>query len=125
MDNKIKESMDKLLNEKKVVSVVDVFIDIGILNIKDYEKWRKGQIDYLERVCRGNLNKLSKIIDEIFKYAKDKNLKVSTSFYRKYGKGKKTKLRFSKFGKERGREKIFNCIYWLWKNNEREKKIRY
>ena len=71
MDNKIKESMDKLLNEKKVVSVVDVFIDIGILNIKDYEKWRKGQIDYLERVCRGNLNKLSKIIDEIFKYAKD------------------------------------------------------
>ena len=35
MDNKIKESMDKLLNEKKVVSVVDVFIDIGILNIKD------------------------------------------------------------------------------------------
>ena len=38
MDNKIKESMDKLLNEKKVVSVVDVFIDIGILNIKDYEK---------------------------------------------------------------------------------------
>ena len=78
---------------------------------KNYEKWRKGQIDYLERVCRGNLNKLSKIIDEIFKYAKDKNLKVSTSFYRKYGKGKKTKLRFSKFGKERGREKIFNCIY--------------
>ena len=60
---KIRSSMSELLYKKKVVSVVDVFIDLGILDVKDYEKWRKGQIDYLERVFKGSLGKLSKTID--------------------------------------------------------------
>ena len=110
---KIESSMSKLLYEKKVVSVVDVFIDLGILDVKDYEKWRKGQIDYLERVCKGSLGKLSKTIDDIFKYAREKNLKISSTYYKKWGKGRKMKLRFSKYGKERNREKVFMCIFKL------------
>lgn len=96
---KIRNSMDKQIREKRFATIVDTFIDIGILEKLDYEKWRKGQILYLEKVCKANLNKLSEIIKEIYKYSKELDLKESFTFYKKYGKGK-VKLRFSKSGQD-------------------------
>lgn len=68
---RIKNSMDKQIEEKGFATVVDTFIDIGILEKLHYEKWRKGQVLYLEKVCKVNLNKLSEIIKEIYKYSED------------------------------------------------------
>ncbi len=96
---KIRNSMDNQINEKGFATVVDTFIDIGILNKQNYEKWRKGQIVYLEKVCKGNLNKLSETLKEIYKYSKEIDLKENFTFYKKYGKGK-VKLRFSKSGQD-------------------------
>lgn len=96
---RIRNSMDKQIEEKGFVTVVDTFIDIGILEKLHYEKWRKGQVLYLEKVCKVNLNKLSEIIKEIYKYSKELDLKESFTFYKKYGKGK-VKLRFSKSGQD-------------------------
>lgn len=96
---RIRKSMDNQLKEKGLATVVDTFIDIGILDKLNYEKWRKGQVLYLEQVCKGNLNKLSEIIKEIYKYSKELDLKESFTFYKKYGKGK-VKLRFSKSGQD-------------------------
>lgn len=95
----IRNSMDKQIEEKGFATVVDTFIDIGILEKLHYEKWKKGQVLYLEKVCKVNLNKLSQIIDEIYKYSKELDLKESFTFYKKYGKGK-VKLRFSKSGQD-------------------------
>lgn len=94
---KIRNSMDNQINEKGFATVVDTFIDIGILEKLHYEKWRKGQVLYLEKVCKVNLYKLSEIIKEIYEYSKELDLKESFTFYKKYGKGK-VKLRFSKSG---------------------------
>lgn len=96
---RIRKSMDNQLKEKGLATVVDTFIDIGILDKPNYEKWKKGQVLYLEQVCKGNLNKLSEIIKEIYKYSKELDLKESFTFYKKYGKGK-VKLRFSKSGQD-------------------------
>ena len=96
---RIRKSMDNQLIEKGFVTVVDTFIDIGILDKSNYEKWKKLQVSYLEQICKGNLNKLSEIIREIYKYSKELNLKESFTFYKKYGKGKE-KLRFSKSGQD-------------------------
>ena len=96
---KIRNLMDKQIKEKGFATVVDTFIDIGVLEKLHYEKWRKGQVVYLEQVCKGNLNKLSEIIKEIYKYSKELDLKESFTFYKKYGKGK-VKLRFSKSGQD-------------------------
>ncbi len=96
---KIEKSVDNQIKENGFVSIVNTFMDIGILDKLDYERWRKGEVLYLEKVCKGNLNKLSKIIEEICRYSKQLGLKESFTYYKKYGKGK-VKLQFSKSGQD-------------------------
>ena len=117
---KIRSSMNKLLYEKEVVSVVDIFIDLDILSKKDYEDWRFGRINYLERVCKGSLHKLSDTVSEIFKYAREKDLKITTTVYKKWGKGKKTTLRFTKYGKQ-SIEKRYSSNF-MYKNDKKVRK---
>src|SRR5216683_4044437 len=40
-------------------SSIDVLVGIGWLDAKKVEEWRRGQIDYLERVVQGNLPRIS------------------------------------------------------------------
>jgi hypothetical protein len=80
-----------------------VLIDLGVLSPADLERWRFGKIDYLERVCKVNLKKLSFIMKEVRAYARKNELSASWTFYKQWGrKGKKPviKLRFSKHGDE-------------------------
>lgn len=85
---------------------VDVLMDIGILPKQKYEDWRFGKVDYLERVCTANLNKLSSVLHQMRVYAKRADLKPSFCYYKRWGvkkkggQGKKPviPLRFSKSG---------------------------
>ena len=87
---------------------MDVLMDLEILSKVNYERWRNGQVPYLEKVCNINLKKLSTILHEMRVYAKKGNLKSSPCVYKKWavkkknGQGKKPviKLRFSKSGSE-------------------------
>jgi hypothetical protein len=97
---KVHSAVYHLIKEKGVASPVDVFISIGVLSKDDYERWRFGKVDFLERVCNMNLHKLSVINHEIRSYAQKHELKPSWTAYNKWGKGNKTRLRFSKFGNE-------------------------
>ena len=99
-----------LIKDKGVASPTDVLISIGTLSKEDYEKWRNGKIDYLERVCKVNLRKLSFINHEIRVYAQKHDLKPSWTAYNKWGKGNKTRLRFSKSGDENV-EKLYATHY--------------
>lgn len=96
---KIRSAINQQLQINQAISVVDIFAKVGIIEKEHYEKWRKGQIPYLEKICKGNLTKINSTINEIFKYAKELNLKSSWTYFKKYGKGK-IKLRFSKSGNE-------------------------
>ena len=101
------------LQKDGVASPVQVLMDLGILSAEDYESWRFGSVDYLERVCRVNLHKLTFIMKEIRAYARKNNLKASWTFYKQWGrKGKKpsVKLRFSKSGDE-NIEKMYATQY--------------
>jgi len=99
---KVHNSMYRQLQKDGVASPVGVLMDLGILSKEDYERWRFGKVDYLERVCKINLHKLSFIMKEVRAYARKNNLKPSWTFYKRWGrKGKDTiKLRFSKSGQE-------------------------
>ena len=85
---------------------VDVLMDVGYLSKQDYENWRYGRVDYLERVCKVNLSKLSLIMREIRAYGKRAGLKPSFCYYKRWGtkkingQGRKPviPLRFSKSG---------------------------
>ena len=56
---------------------VDVLMDVGYLSRQDYENWRYGRVDYLERVCKANLSKLSLVMREMRSYAAKAGLKPS------------------------------------------------
>ncbi|CAI3303195.1 hypothetical protein CIRMBP1231_00566 [Enterococcus cecorum] len=73
-------------------------MEIGVLTKQNYEAWRFGKVSYLEKACTCNLNKLTKILKQIYKYAQKNALKPSVSQYRLWGK-KGKELRFSKSGR--------------------------
>lgn len=103
---KVNSAMYHLIKEKGVASPAEVLISIGALSKEDYERWLFGGVDFLERVCKINLRKLSLVNKEIRAYARKYALKHSWTFYKRWGKNKKantrsaTKLRFSKSGDE-------------------------
>lgn len=99
---KVHNSMYQQLKKDGVAVPVQVLMDVGVLAEKDYDNWRFGRVDYLERVCKVNLHKLAHIMKEVRAYARKNSLKPSWTFYKQWGrKGKPTvKLRFSKSGDE-------------------------
>ena len=97
---KVHSAVYALVRDKGFASPADVLISIGVISKADYENWRFGRVDYLERVCKVNLRKLSVVNREIRAYAKQHNLKPSWTDYRKWGKGENIRLRFSKSGDE-------------------------
>ena len=105
---KVHNSMYQQIKNNGMATPVQVLMDLGCLSKADYENWRFGRVDYLERVCKVNLHKLSFIMKHVRAYARKNNLKPSWTFYKQWGrKGKKpaVKLRFSKYndeGVERG-----------------------
>lgn len=101
LEKKIKSLVHSLAYEKGYVCSVDLFLKLEILSKEDYDSWRFGKIEYLEKVCKTNLHKLSFINKTLRLEAKEINLENSWNFYKKYGKGFTTKLRFSKSGDEK------------------------
>ena len=98
--NKIKLIGKEIIEEKGYLSSIDVLLKLEYLSQKDYENWRLGKVEYLEKVCGINLKKLSTINKTIKEISGEWNLKKSWTAYNKYGKGKKIRLRFSKSGNE-------------------------
>ena len=103
---KVNASMYQQCQRRGYAAPVDVLMDIGILPKQKYEDWRFGKVDYLERVCTANLNKLSSVRHQMRVYAKKADLKPSFCYYKRWGvkkkggQGKKPviPLRFSKSG---------------------------
>ncbi len=98
LKKKVRKTAGQLVHDKGYVSPVDLLMAMDRLDPKSYEDWRRGRIPYLEKVCNGNLSKLSIIIRELAAFALDSGLKPSFVAYKKWGKGKKIQLRFSKSG---------------------------
>ena len=101
---KIHSSIYRQCRERGYAAPVDILIDIGVLRKQDYENWRNGKVDYLERVCQCNLHKLSEIMKEVRAYVRKNDLTPSETVYKQWGVKKKNgmkrlvRLRFSKSG---------------------------
>ncbi|MDZ5504371.1 hypothetical protein U1299_06945 [Enterococcus cecorum] len=95
---KVNEVAENQHQQQGYIAPVDVLMEIGVLTKQNYEAWRFGKVSYLEKACTCNLNKLTKILKQIYKYAQKNALKPSVSQYRLWGK-KGKELRFSKSGR--------------------------
>ena len=95
---RVVRAVSAILKTGDVVTPVDVFMVMGLLTKEDLEAWRMGRIPYLERVIQCNLEKASRILRILKLHAETCKMKPSQTDYRKWGKGPKIKLRFSKYG---------------------------
>ena len=100
--------------EKGYVCAVEILLQLDYLTKKDYENWRFGQVDYLEKVCNVNLGKLTLINKLIRKYSTELDLKSSWTGYNQSGKGVKRRLRFSKSGDKTIEDRY--AIHYIDKN---------
>jgi hypothetical protein len=98
LEKKIKCIVSESINKKGYIRSTDVLTGLGYLSQTDYEKWRMGKIEYLEKVCQVNLGKLTTINRIIRQISWKMKLEPSLTAYNKYGKGPKIRLRFSKSG---------------------------
>ncbi|MFA5522839.1 MAG: hypothetical protein WDA24_00630 [Tissierellales bacterium] len=94
----VDKSANEIISTKGYIAAVDILIKMDILSYEDYEKWRFGKVPYLEKICKVNLNKMALIMKTLKKYARLNNLQPSCTAYKKWGKGNKIDLQFSKTG---------------------------
>jgi Fe-S-cluster containining protein len=94
----VRRAFAEVLRRQGYVSVVDVLVEMRRLRPASLEDWRFGRIPYLERVVEGSLAKLSLIGREIRKVARAQGLSPSLTVYRRWGRGPRRTLRFSKSG---------------------------
>ncbi|MCC6898749.1 MAG: hypothetical protein IT377_07225 [Polyangiaceae bacterium] len=109
---RIERAVAAILVDGKVVAPVDVLVRMDILAPKDLEDWRFGRVPYLERVIQGSLSRLSRLLRILGFHCHDLNLVPSQTAYVKWGKGARTRLRFTKTGEER-LEKIY-ARHFVW-----------
>jgi hypothetical protein len=79
------------------VSSIDVLVGIGWLDAGAVERWRRGQIDYLERVVQANLSRISEAMKLFRSWAAGMGLFASPTGYVARTPRRQT-LRFSNSG---------------------------
>lgn len=77
LEKRVKNLVNSLRYEKGLVCAVDILQRLGYISKKDYEDWRFGRIDYLEKVCNVNLSKLTLVNKTMKKTAIDLKLDES------------------------------------------------
>ncbi len=97
---KIVKAVAVELQSRNFITPVEVFISMGLLERRDVENWRAGQIPYLEQAVQCNLSKASRILQILRFHAHDLNLKPSMTVYKRKTVGGKMPLRFSKSGEK-------------------------
>jgi hypothetical protein len=85
------------LADKGYVSSIDVFLGIGWLDAGAVERWRRGQIGYLERVVGANLARISVAMKLFRAWAAGQGLRASATAYVARRPGRPA-LRFSQSG---------------------------
>ena len=95
---KVVKAVNDELIHSHFISAIAVFQRLKLLDKADVEKWKKGQVPFLERVIMCSLGKVSRILQLIRLHTHDLNMKPSITVYQRKAKSGKIALRFSKSG---------------------------
>lgn len=95
---RVVRAVEALLARGQVVAPVDVFVQLDLLSAAALEDWRFGRVPYLEKVIRCNLEKASRILRILRFHVHDLDMPPSQTHYKRWGKGPKAALRFTKTG---------------------------
>ncbi len=92
------QAAEAALADHGYVSAIDVLTGMRLLSPVHVESWRKGRIDFLERMIQGNLQKISLSMSLFRQWAEQKGLRPSETAYKRWGRGAQVDLRFSNSG---------------------------
>lgn len=95
---RISRAVAAILDRGDVVTPIEVFQEMRLLEPGGVQEWRRGRIPYLEKVIRCNLSSAGRILRILRMHAHALNLRPSLTVYRRRGKGAKVPLQFSKSG---------------------------
>jgi len=94
---RVAKAAESALAARQYVSSIDVLVGIGWLDPSAVARWRRGQIDYLEREVRTNLPRISEAMKLFRSWAAGKGLFTSITDYVARSPHRQT-LRFSRSG---------------------------
>lgn len=112
---RIERAVAAILAKGKVVAPVDVLVAMSLLAPEKLEDWRRGRMPYLEKVTNCNLTRLSRLLRILRFHAHDLNLVPSVTVHRRWGKGPKQRLQFTKTGDPRLEEAYARHFAWSGK----------
>jgi hypothetical protein len=98
LKRRVFQAAEAALSRQQYVSAIDVLCAMGLLARTQVASWRKGRIDFLERVIQGNLKKISLSMSMFRQWAQAKGLQASETGYVRRTRSGTVDLRFSKSG---------------------------
>jgi hypothetical protein len=98
LEERVARAAETALSRQHYVSAIDVLCGMGLLLPMHVDSWRRGRVDYLERVIQGNLHKLSSSMGIFRRWAGEKGLKPSETAYIRRARSGSIALQFSKSG---------------------------
>jgi len=116
---KIVNAFTEINKNNSFISPLLIFESLELLNQSDIDKWKQGNIPYLEKVIHCNLSKASIILRIISFHAHDLNMKRSITVYRRKIKGKVLLLKFTKTG-DTNIEKAYSTHFFNTKKDRKE-----
>jgi hypothetical protein len=87
-----------ILERRDVITPLELFLEMGLLDADAVAHWRAGRLPFLERAIRCNLAAASRILRILRLHAHELNLRPSSTVYRRQARGGRVALRFTKTG---------------------------
>ena len=78
---RVSKAAEAALAAQGYVSPIDVLVGIGWLDAPTVERWRRGQIDCLERAVQTSLPRISEAMKLLRSWASERNLSASPTHY--------------------------------------------
>lgn len=94
----VAEVVAEILETGSVVAPLDVLVRLELVPPDQVEKWRDGDLPYLERGVTAGLARVSRFLRLLAEHSRAIGLAPAPGKYLRRGKGPKRKLRFSKRG---------------------------
>ena len=98
LERRVVQAAEGALAHHQYVSAIDVLTGMGLLAPTHLQAWRKGRVDFLERVIQGNLKKISLLMATFRRWAQAKGLRPSETRYVRTARVGTVDLQFSKSG---------------------------
>ena len=96
LDKKIKSICHDLRYNQGFITTIDVLLKLEYLSSENLDKWKKGQVAFLEKVCTADSGKLAFMNKAIKSHTNELKLKPSFTSYKSSGEGQRKRLIFTR-----------------------------